>query len=178
MGESGFYKSFRDQLDYARQQIQAQQAQMQQQEQMNNLVPLGSPAPDFRQPTPDGRDLALSDLRGKVVLVDFWASWCKPCRAENPNLVAAYKKYHAKGFEILSVSLDREKTSWTMAIQQDGLLWKNHVSDLQFWNNAAAKEYGVSSIPYSVLVDREGRVIDKNLRGPALEQKLAQVLGS
>ena len=177
MGRSGFYKAYCDNLDRMQQQQSAQQAQEQQQKQLSNLVPVGQPAPDFRQNTPDGKTLALSDLRGKVVLVDFWASWCRPCRMENPNLVAAYKKYKDKGFDILGVSLDREKGAWTNAIQQDGLVW-NHVSDLQWWNNAAAQQYGISSIPFSVLVDRDGNVIDKNLRGPALEAKLAEVLGS
>lgn len=177
MPKSQFYAAFRDNVARIQQQQSQQQAQQDQQKQMDNLVPIGQPAPDFRQNTPDGRTLALSDLRGKVVLVDFWASWCRPCRMENPNLVAAYAKYRTKGFEILSVSLDREKGAWLNAIEQDKLTW-NHVSDLQFWNNAAAQQYGVSSIPYSVLVGRDGNVIDKNLRGPALEAKLAEVLGS
>jgi thiol-disulfide isomerase/thioredoxin len=108
------------------------------------------------------------------VLIDFWASWCRPCRMEMPNVKKAYAIYHPKGLEILGVSLDKTKDAWAGAIKQDGLTWK-HVSDLAFWNNAAAQLYGVSSIPYSVLVDRDGKVIAKNLRGPALEAKLAEV---
>ncbi len=105
---------------------------------------------------PTARSISLSSLRGKVVLIDFWASWCKPCRMENPNVKRVYEQYRGKGFEILGVSLDRDRGAWTGAIAQDGLPWK-HVSDLQFWNNAAAQQYGVSSIPYTVLVDKDGK---------------------
>jgi len=145
-------------------------------ERLSNLIPVGSEAPDFSQQSPDGRTIALSSLRGKVVLIDFWASWCKPCRMENPNVKKVYEKYHRKGFEILGVSLDRDMDAWKNAIQQDGLPWL-HVSDLGFWNNAAAQQYGISSIPFTVLVDKDGKVIDKNLRGPALEAKLAEIFG-
>jgi peroxiredoxin len=172
--KSEAYAGFRDQVDRMTQQLAAQKAQEQQAAQMDNLIPVGSAAPDFAQQTPDGKNLSLSELRGKVVLIDFWASWCKPCRMENPNVKKVYAQYHAKGFEILGVSLDRTKEAWLKAIEQDGLPWK-HVSDLGFWNNAAAQQYGVSSIPYTVLVDREGKVLAKNLRGPALEAKLAEV---
>ncbi|MBL0043619.1 MAG: TlpA family protein disulfide reductase [Flavobacteriales bacterium] len=109
-----------------------------------------------------------------MVLIDFWASWCKPCRMENPNVKRVYDQYKGKGFEIIGVSLDRDKGAWTGAIAQDGLPWI-HVSDLGFWNNAAAQQYGVSSIPYTVLVGKDGKVLGKNLRGPALEEKLAEV---
>jgi len=139
-------------------------------------VTVGEPAPEISLPTPDGDALSLSDLRGKVVLIDFWASWCKPCRAENPNVVGVYNQYKDQGFEILGVSLDRSKDAWVQAIQQDNLTWK-HVSDLQFWNSEAAQTYGVSSIPYTVLVDREGNVIAERLRGGGLESKLAEVFG-
>ena len=111
---------------------------------------------------------------GHPLVIDFWASWCKPCRMEMPNVKRVYDQYKTKGFEIIGVSLDREKGAWTGAIAQDGLPWK-HVSDLGFWNNAAAQQYGVSSIPYTVLVDKDGKVLGKNLRGPALEEKLAEV---
>jgi peroxiredoxin len=155
----------------------AMKQQQEQQQKLSNLLPVGAVAPEIRQQTPDGGMFALSEMRGKVVLIDFWASWCRPCRMENPNIVKAYNKYRGKGFDILGVSLDRDGNAWKNAIQQDGLTWK-HVSDLQWWNNAAAQEYGISSIPFSVLVDKEGKVIDKNLRGPALEAKLEEVLGS
>lgn len=177
MPRSEFYTGFRDQVDRMEQQLKAQEAQQAEMERLSNLIPVGSEAPDFSQQTPNGKTLSLSSLRGKVVLVDFWASWCKPCRMENPNVKKVYEKYHGKGFEILGVSLDRDMNAWTGAIQQDGLPWL-HVSDLQFWNNAAAQQYGITSIPFTVLVDKEGKVIDKNLRGPALEAKLAEIFGS
>lgn len=171
---SEYYIGFRDQVDRMEQQLAAQKAQEEQMARLDNLIPVGSDAPDFAQPAPDGKSIALSGLRGKVVLIDFWASWCKPCRMEMPNVKRVYQQYHGKGFEILGVSLDRDKGAWTNAIAQDELPWK-HVSDLGFWNNAAAQQYGVSSIPYTVLVDKDGKVLAKNLRGPALEEKLAEV---
>lgn len=137
----------------------------------------GAEAPDFSAPTPDGGSLKLSDLRGKYVMIDFWASWCRPCRMENPNVVKAYNKYHPKGFEILGVSLDQEKGKWEAAIQQDGLIWK-HVSDLKGWQSQPAALYGVSSIPATVLLDMDGKIIARNLRGPALEDKLKEIFGS
>jgi len=173
--KSEYYIGFRDQVGRMEQQFAAMKAQEEQMARLDNLIPVGSAAPDFTQPTPEGREITLSSLRGKVVLIDFWASWCKPCRMENPNVKRVYERYKGKGFEILGVSLDRDKNAWTGAIAQDGLPWK-HVSDLGFWNNAAAQQYGVSSIPYTVLVDKDGKVIAKNLRGPALEEKLAEVL--
>jgi peroxiredoxin len=143
---------------------------------LSNLLPIGGEAPEIRQNTPEGGSYALSDLRGKIVLIDFWASWCRPCRMENPNVKRVYERFNKKGFEILGVSLDRDHAAWVKAIQDDGLPWK-HVSDLGFWNNAAAQEYGVTGIPYTVLVDREGKILDKGLRGEQLEQKLAELLG-
>jgi thiol-disulfide isomerase/thioredoxin len=125
----------------------------------------------------DGKtQMKLSDLRGKVVLVDFWASWCKPCRRDNPNVVKMYHEYKNKGFDIFSVSLDKSADRWAQAVAQDGLVWNSHVSDLKFWNNAAAKAWGVSSIPATFLLDKEGKVIAKNLRGAALEAKLKEIL--
>lgn len=172
--KSEYYIGFRDQVGRMEQQAQAMKAQEEQMARLDNLIPVGSEAPDFSQPTPEGKTLSLSSLRGKVVLVDFWASWCKPCRMEMPNVKRVYDQYKSKGFEIIGVSLDRDKGAWTGAIAQDGLPWK-HVSDLGFWNNAAAQQYGVSSIPYTVLVNKDGKVLGKNLRGPALEEKLAEV---
>ena len=137
---------------------------------------VGGEAPDFTMNTPEDVPMKLSDHRGKVLLIDFWASWCGPCRRENPNVVAAYKKYHEKGFDVLGVSLDRNKDRWLGAIKKDGLTW-NHVSDLKGWKNEAAKLYGVTSIPAMVLLDREGKIIARNLRGPALEAKLKQIFG-
>ena len=133
------------------------------------------PAPEIAQTDTSGVVRKLSDLKGKIVLIDFWASWCGPCRKENPNVVAAYKKYRDKGFEIFSVSLDQDKSRWMAAIQQDGLIWPNHVSDLKFWQNEAAGKYGVSSIPKTVLLDRNGIITDHNLRGEALDKKLKEI---
>lgn len=141
----------------------------------NSAVGIGSEAPDIKLPNPDGETIALSSLRGKYVLLDFWAAWCAPCRRENPNLVRAYAKYKDKGFEIFQVSLDRKKEDWVGAIQADNLNW-THVSDLQYWSSPAAKLYYVSSIPASFLIDPNGMIIAKNLRGPALESKLKEVL--
>ena len=132
---------------------------------------VGGVAPDFTQKTPEGEDMNLSDLRGKVVLVDFWASWCGPCRRENPNVVRMYEMYKEKGFDIIGVSLDRDKGKWLGAIEKDGLNW-HHVSDLKGWKNEVANLYGVRSIPHTILLDKEGRIIARNLRGPALEDKL------
>lgn len=135
---------------------------------------IGGTAPDFAQQTPEGKDLKLSALRGKVVLIDFWASWCGPCRRENPNVVRVYNQYKDKGFEILGVSLDSAKDRWVQAIEQDGLTWM-HVSDLKGWQNEVAQVYGVRAIPQTVLLDAEGKIIARNLRGPSLEEKLAEL---
>ena len=139
---------------------------------------VGAIAPDLAFPDPDGNIRKLSDLRGKVVLLDFWASWCRPCRGENPHVVAMYQKYHDKGFEVFSVSLDRDKESWKRAIAADGLVWPNHVSDLKYWSSEAARTYGVSSIPSTFLLDQNGRIIAKNLRGEALTKALQQIFGN
>lgn len=141
-------------------------------------VAIGKTAPDIIQASPGGKPLALSELRGKYVLIDFWASWCRPCRYENPNVVKTYKAYKDKGFDIYSVSLDKDKGRWIKAIEEDNLVWNSHVSDLQGWSNAAARLYGVGSIPATFLIDPEGVVIARNLRGPALEQKLAEIFAA
>lgn len=138
---------------------------------------IGAEAPDFSQQTPEGEDLKLSDLRGKIVLVDFWASWCGPCRRENPNVVKMYEKYKDKGFEILGVSLDKQKGRWLQAIEQDRLTWPQ-VSDLKGWQNEVAALYSVRSIPSTVLLDAEGKILARNLRGPALESKLEEIFKS
>jgi peroxiredoxin len=138
-------------------------------------VMIGSEAPEIALNDTTGTAVPLSSLRGKYVLIDFWASWCGPCRNENPNVVRMYNKFKDKGFAIYSVSLDRERESWLRAIKNDNLTW-THVSDLKFWQSAAAQQYGVQAIPATFLVDRDGKIVAKNLRGEALEQKLAEVL--
>lgn len=139
----------------------------------------GRPARDIALPNFQGDTLRLSDLKGKVVLLDFWASWCGPCRRENPNVVAMYKKYNADGFEVYSVSLDKagDGAKWQAAILTDGLIWKNHVSDLAGWSCIAAKDYGVKGIPFTVLIDRDGNIISTNVRGADLENQLKTIFG-
>lgn len=170
-------------------QIEAQIAQ----QQAGELIKVGQAAPDISLPGPDGKVRNLTSLKGKVVLLDFWASWCGPCRRENPHVVEVYKKYNNKGFEIFSVSLDGvdprragdasqmkqmeedSKRKWVDAIKQDGLLWDNHVSDLKYWSSAPAQLYGVSSIPRTFLIGRDGKIVAINPR-QNLEQELLKVL--
>lgn len=137
---------------------------------------IGQVSPEIEMPNPDGQIIKLSSLRGKYVLVDFWAKWCGPCRRENPNVVRAYQKYKDKGFEVFGVSLDRNKEDWVQAINEDGLAW-THVSDLKYFDSQAAHDYNISAIPFSILLDPEGKIIAKNLRGAALDKKLEEVLG-
>ncbi len=141
-------------------------------------VDIGDIAPDITLPKPDGETASLSDLRGKYVLLDFWAGWCGPCRRENPNVVRLYNRYKDSGFDVFSVSLDRTRDRWVNAIEKDGLVWENHVSDLKYFQSSAAITYKVNAIPFALLLDPEGRVIGKNLRGIMLQQKLESIFGA
>lgn len=134
-------------------------------------------APEIAKNDPEGNTRKLSDLKGKYVLVDFWASWCGPCRVENPNVVKLYDKYKDKNFEIFSVSLDQEKNRWVKAIEADGLKWDNHVSDLKGWQSDVVQSYKFQGIPHTVLLNPEGEIIATKLRGPSLERKLKEIFG-
>jgi peroxiredoxin len=151
------------------------QAQSQQQGQGAASALLNQPAPAFTLPDVSGQPVALSSFKGRYVLVDFWASWCGPCRKENPNVVRAYQQFKDKNFTILGVSLDKEKGPWQKAIAADGLTWA-HVSDLKFWDSEVVPKYNIQGIPYNVLVDPNGVVIAENLRGAELDKKLGEVL--
>ncbi len=151
---------------------------------VKNNLKAGAEIPEIALEGPNGTVRKLSDLKGKVVLVDFWAAWCRPCRAQNPFLVKLYNDYKAKGFDVYSVSLDglpqqqNPKEEWTGAITQDGLTWENHVSDLKGWDSQVVADFGFNGIPFTVLIDREGKIIAKELRGPELEEAVKAALGS
>jgi len=136
---------------------------------------IGSDAPEIKLPSPEGKEIALSSLRGKIVMIDFWASWCGPCRKENPNVRNIYAKYHSKGFEVYSVSLDDNKASWMKAIADDQLPW-THVSELKKWQSAVVPLYDIKGIPMTILLDKEGKIVAKNLRGEQLAEKVAELV--
>ncbi|MBC9931354.1 TlpA family protein disulfide reductase [Chitinophaga qingshengii] len=144
-------------------------------EEPSAAVKVGQEAPDFSLPDPNGKTISLKSLRGKYVLLDFWASWCGPCRQENPNVVRAFQQFKGKNFTILGVSLDKTKDQWLAAIAKDGLTW-NHVSDLKFWDSSVVPLYGINAIPTNFLLDPQGKVIATDLRGDDLIAKLQQVL--
>ncbi len=138
-------------------------------------IGIGTTAPSFSAPTPSGETLDLHKALGTITVIDFWASWCKPCRVENPNMVRIYKKYHSKGLNIIGVSLDKDHDNWVAAIKKDELQWQ-HVSNLQYWNEPIAKMYGVMAIPATIILDAQGVIIEKNLRNDDLEAKIAALL--
>jgi len=142
-----------------------------------NNVAVGKKAPDFAAPDPQGKTVRLSEHYKKYTLIDFWASWCGPCRRENPNVVAAFKKYRDRGFSVFGVSLDKNKAAWVKGIRDDGLNWLQ-VSELSYWSSSIAKDYGVRAIPANFLIDENGVIVGKNLRGEQLQQKLEELLGT
>jgi thiol-disulfide isomerase/thioredoxin len=177
MPESEYYIGVKTQLAQVETQIKIQEEQLKKKQEMEARTAIGAVAPELNFKSPTGEVITLESLRGNYVLIDFWASWCKPCRMENPNVVKMYEKYKDKGFTVYSVSLDKNKASWENAIIQDGLVWPNHVSDLKQWQTEATKIYGFGGIPYTVLIDPNGKIIAKKLRGQALEQKLHEIFG-
>ena len=142
-----------------------------------NMLPPGSLSPDITLQTPDGETIALSSFKGKVVLIDFWASWCLPCRRQNPHLIELYKKYKGDNFEILGVSLDDNVSAWKNAISKDGLSWPQ-VSELKKWESTVVKEFHIEAIPYGVLIDREGKIIAKGIRTEEMEIKIMDAINN
>ena len=155
--------------------IQNYKQQQVAQKEQDNLLKEGSIMPDIALNDPSGKVVSLNSLKGKVVLIDFWASWCGPCRKENPNVVKLYNQYNKKGFEVFSVSLDEDKQKWIEAIQKDGLNW-THVSDLGGWNSSVCKTFKINAIPFTILIDKEGKIIGTGFRGKNLEEKLASLI--
>jgi thiol-disulfide isomerase/thioredoxin len=156
----------------------AEQKKMMEAQMLTAGIGVGLPAKEINLPNPDGKMIALSSLKGKVVLLDFWASWCKPCRMENPHVVELYNKYNKKGFTVYSVSLDNQKENWVAAIQSDGLIWPNHVSDLKGWQSSAGAIYMVNSIPQTFLIDTDGKIIAIGLRSNELQKYLEEIYGN
>lgn len=171
MPGSSYAKDFRDVYNKFEEQSKAEANQPKAED-----VSIGKPAPEIDLKNPDGKNIKLSSLKGKVVLIDFWASWCGPCRMEMPNVVAAYNKYKSKGFTVYSVSLDKDANAWVNAIKSLNMTWENQVSDLKWWQSEAAMRYGVNGIPAAFLIDKDGIIVAANLRGAALDQKIAELI--
>jgi len=181
MNGSPFHIAVSQKIAQANQILAQQKRQLEMIEQQkkafaNAGIEIGKEIPNLNFPNPNGKNISLNSLKGNIVLLDFWASWCRPCRAENPNVVKLYNKYKNKGFTIYSFSLDNNAQNWKTAIQQDGLTWPNHVSDLKGWNSAGSALYNVSSIPQTFLIGRDGKLIEIGLRGIELENKLKELL--
>ena len=177
--DSFLFKAYRD-VPYEKA-LHSNIGQMKEQQRIlklkNMISAMGAKAPEIALPSPKGDTIRLSSTKGKLVLLDFWASWCQPCRDENPNLVALYKKYKSKGFEIFQVSLDKSKEAWIKAIKSDGLQKWIHVSDLKYWQSPVVQLYNFVSIPTCFLIDKDGTIISKNLRGESLQNKLSEIFG-
>lgn len=174
---SEYHLGVKTQLTQIETQIKTQVEQEERQKSLEAQTAIGAVAPELGFKSPAGEVITLESLRGNYVLIDFWASWCRPCRMENPNVVKLYNKYKEKGFTVYSVSLDKSQSNWEKAILEDNLIWPNHVSDLKQWQTEATKIYGFNGIPYTVLIDKEGKIIGKSLRGMELEKKLSEIFG-
>lgn len=177
MPNSFYYTSIHDMVVGVEAKLAEEEKQREFEKNKGKLLEPGREVTDFQLKDKDGNIIKLSSLRGKYVLIDYWASWCGPCRKENPNVVKMYNKYKDKGFTIYSISLDNNKDKWLDAIAKDGLIWPNHVSELTGWNCSALKEFNVTGIPFTALIDKEGKLVQTNLRGPALEMKLKELFG-
>lgn len=172
-----YHKSIHDMVISIEEQVKIEEKQKEAEANKVKMNEPGSDVIDIVMKDVDGKEIALSSLKGKYVLLDFWASWCGPCRKENPNVVKLYEKYKDKGFTIYSVSIDNNKDKWLEAIKKDNLTWPYHVSELKGWQTPVLADFGVNGIPFTVLIDKEGKIIQANLRGPSLEAKLLEIFG-